>query len=108
MLEQTGATQLCLNIQPATLLPGCHKIHNVRVRTQALMVPSFSHTSVSLTVTPKALSRALDCILATVLIALHLERIHNVQTLQNFQFPVCKVASNAGSVLYHCHLCLTL
>lgn len=41
MKQQAGATQLCLNVQPATLLPGCDKIQDVWVRTQALVVAGF-------------------------------------------------------------------
>lgn len=73
MEQQAGATQLCLNEQSATLLPGRHKIQDVWVRTQALVVSGFLHAPVPLTVAPKAMSRALHCILATILIALHLE-----------------------------------
>lgn len=74
MEQQAGDTQLCLNVQSATLLPGCHKIQDVRVRTQALVVPGFPHTPVPLTVAPEAMSRALDCVLAAGLVALHLEK----------------------------------
>ncbi len=74
MEQQAGAAQLCLNVQSATLLPGCHKIQDVRVRTQALMVPGLPHTPVPLTVAPEAMSRALDCVLPAGLVALHLEK----------------------------------
>lgn len=69
MEQQAGATQLCLDVKSATLLPGCHKIQDVRVRTEALVVPGFPHATVPLTVAPKAMSRALDCILPAVLVA---------------------------------------
>lgn len=72
MEKQAGTTQLCLNVKSATLLPGCHKIQYVRVRTQALMVPGFLHTPVPLTGTPEAMSRALYCILATIFFTSHL------------------------------------
>ena len=74
MEQQAGATQLCLNVQSATLLPGSHEIQDVRMRTYTLMVPGFLQTSVPLTVTPEALSRALDCIQAAILVTLHLEK----------------------------------
>lgn len=79
MQQQIGAAQLRLNVQSATFLPGCHKIQDVRVRTEALVVPCFPHTPVPLTVPPEAMSRALDCILAAVLVAL------NLQTLRKYQ-----------------------
>lgn len=72
MEQQAGATQLCLNEQSATLLPGCHKVQDVRMGTEALVVSGLPHTPVPLTVAPEAMSRALDCILAAVLAALHL------------------------------------
>lgn len=53
--QQACVTQFCLNVQSATLLPGCHKIQNVRVRTQALVVPGFPYTPVSLTGTSEAM-----------------------------------------------------
>lgn len=81
MKQQTGATQLCLNVQSATLLPGCHKIQDVRVRTQALVVPGFPHSPVPLTVPPEAMSRALDCIQAAVLAALNLQKQRKYQGL---------------------------
>lgn len=81
MEQQAGATQLCLNVQSATLLPGCHKIQDVRVRAQALMVPGFLHTPVPLAVAPEAMSRALDCILAAVLVVLHLEKYRKCRGL---------------------------
>lgn len=72
--QQAGATQLRLDVQSATLLPGCHKIQNVRVRTEALVVPGFPHATVPVTVAPEAVSGALNCILAAVHVALHLEK----------------------------------
>lgn len=72
MEKQAGATELCLNVKPTTLLPGCNKIQYVRVRTQALMVPGLLHTPVPLTGAPEAMSRALHCILATIFFALYL------------------------------------
>lgn len=74
MEQQAGATQLRLDVQSATLLPGCHKIQDVRVRTEALVVPGFPHAPVPVTVAPEAVSRALHCILAAVHVVLHLEK----------------------------------
>lgn len=74
MEQQAGATELCLDVQSADLLPGRHEIQDVRVRTEALVVPGFPHASVPVTVTPEAMSRALDCILTAVHVALHLEK----------------------------------
>lgn len=78
MQQQSGAAQLCLNVQTATFLPSCHKIQDVRVRTQTLMVPGFPDTLVSLTVPPEAMSRALHCILTTILVTLYLEKIQKI------------------------------
>lgn len=74
MEQQAGTTQFCLNVQSATLLPGCHKMQDMRMRTQALVVPGFPHTPVPLTVAPEAMSRALDCILVAVPVALYLQK----------------------------------
>lgn len=72
MEQQVGTTQLCLNVKSATFLPGCNKIHYVRVRTQLLMVPGFPDTPVPFAGTPEAMSRALHCVLAAIFFALHL------------------------------------
>lgn len=45
------------------------------------MVPGFPHTPVPLTVPPEAMSRALDCILVAVLVALYLEKYRKYQGL---------------------------
>lgn len=82
MQQESSATQLCLNVQPATFLPGCHKVEDVRVRTQALMVPGFPHTPIPLTVAPEAISRALHRILTAVICALHLKNIQVSTVLQ--------------------------
>lgn len=74
MQQQAGAAQLCLNVQPAALLPGRHEIQDVRVRTQALVVPGFPHAAVPLAAPPEAMSGALDSILAPVLVVLHLQK----------------------------------
>lgn len=77
MQQQSGATQLCLNVQAVTFLPGCHKVEDVRVRTQPLMVPGFPHAPSPVTVAPEAKSGALHRILTAVLVALHLEKIYH-------------------------------
>lgn len=82
MEQQAGATQLCLNEESAALLPGSHKVQDVRVRTQALVIPSFPDTAVPLVVTPEALSRAFDCVLAAISVALHLEEKKKVVKIQ--------------------------
>lgn len=74
MEQQAGAAELCLDVQSATFFPRCHKIEDVRVRTEALVVLGFPRAPAPLTVAPEAVSRALDCILATVQVAFHLEK----------------------------------
>ena len=74
MEQQAGATQLRLDVQSAALLPGCHKVQDVRVRTEVLVVPGFPHAPVPVAVAPEAVSRALHGILAAVHVALHLEK----------------------------------
>lgn len=85
MEQQACVTQLCLDVQSATLLPGCHKTQDVRVRTQTLVVPGLPHTTVPLTFTSEALSRTLDCIPAAVLVALHLEDFSKGSSSQQAQ-----------------------
>lgn len=89
MQQQSGATQLRLNVQAATFLPGCHKVEDVRVRTQPLMVPGFPHTAIPLTVAPEAISGALHRILTAVLVALHLQKMQ-VSTVSRFFTVVVK------------------
>lgn len=74
MEQQAGAAQLCLNVNTSTFLPGGHKIQDVRVRTHTFVVPGFPHAAVPLTVPPEAMCRIFDSILATILVALHLEK----------------------------------
>lgn len=83
MEQQAGATQLCLDVQSATLLPGCHKMQDVRVRRQALVVSSFPHTPVPLAFAPEAMSRALHCILAAIHIVLDLKNTENAMVLSS-------------------------
>lgn len=49
-------------------------MHDVRVRAQTLVVPGFLHTPVPLTAASEAMSRTLDRILATILVALYLQK----------------------------------
>lgn len=84
MEQQAGATQLCLDVQSATLLPGCHKMQDVRVRGQALVVSSFPHTPVPLALAPEAMSRALHCILPAVHIVLYLKNTEIAMVLSPF------------------------
>lgn len=72
--QQAGAAQLRLNVQSTALLPRCHKIQNVRMRTNALVVHGFFDASFSLAVTPEALSGALDSVQTPVLVILHLKK----------------------------------
>lgn len=75
MQQQRGAAQLCLNVQAVTFLPGCHKVEDVRVRTQPLVVPGFPHTPIPVSVAPEAESGAFHRILTAVFVALHLEKV---------------------------------
>lgn len=74
MEQQAGATQLCLNVQSTTFFPGRHKVQDVRMGTETLMVSGLPHTPVPLTVAPEAMSGTLHCILAAILAALDLEK----------------------------------
>lgn len=78
MEQQAGATQLCLNVQSATLFPGRHKVQDVRMWTESFVVSGFPHTPVPLIVAPETMSRALHCILAAVLAALYLQKTQNM------------------------------
>lgn len=84
VVQQAGAAQLCLDVESAALLPGSHEVQNMRVRTQALMIPGFPDAPIPLTVTPEALSRAFDCVLTTISVALHLEREKKISRNYNF------------------------
>lgn len=74
MEQQTSATKLSLDVKASTLLPGCNKVQDMRVWTQALMIVSFPYTSGAFSVASIAISRAFDCVLATIFVALHLEQ----------------------------------
>lgn len=73
MKQQTGATQLCLNVESAIFLPRCHKVQDVRMRRNTLMVSGFSHTLVSVIVPSEAVGGALHGVQTAVFDTLHLK-----------------------------------
>lgn len=74
MKQQTGTTQLCLNVESAIFLPRCHKVQDVRMRRHTLMVSGLSHTLFSVVVTSEAVSGALHGIQTAVFETLHLKK----------------------------------